>query len=460
MGTKIGEIINYMMDEGRSEMQTIKLISVNILRDYEVNKRISVTFSDHKISVMYGENGCGKTTILKLVNAFLSQNESVLYQEKVITMSITYSVNDKETTVSIRKKEENEIIKDENGKEILFVHKTFDWDQFNNSELVNVSSVLFGVNRGISNNSNNISEEEIYNCMIRSRYSRSIFQNRMDLQRFCIYLSRELRLSQKSRSGKNIKTRFDLSDNVLTIDDVSMDVIEELLVDRYRKARNQTISKVQKALFDTLTEEIDNPANYTNSINDDEYKRIIKEDRDRIILALESETQNPLSNRIVNILRSDKNDSPIIESGEKPLLRKLIINMHNELNDESIYLQTVNKLKEVFNKYIGPDKYLDITEDEAIIKFKNSQGSHKLELLSSGEKHLLVLLTIFVIEGNRRNLFMVDEPEISLNMAWQRDLLPLLNELAPNAEIIVASHSPSIAWADSNYLVEVGVSNE
>lgn len=50
---------------------------------------------------------------------------------------------------------------------------------------------------------------------------------------------------------------------------------------------------------------------------------------------------------------------------------------------------------------------------------------------------------------------MVDEPEISLNMIWQRKLLPLLNELATNAEIIVASHSPSIARANSKYLVEL-----
>mgnify|MGYP005779253465 FL=1 len=50
---------------------------------------------------------------------------------------------------------------------------------------------------------------------------------------------------------------------------------------------------------------------------------------------------------------------------------------------------------------------------------------------------------------------MVDEPEISLNMVWQRKLLPLLNELAPNAEIIVASHSPSITRANSKYLVEL-----
>lgn len=115
----------------------------------------------------------------------------------------------------------------------------------------------------------------------------------------------------------------------------------------------------------------------------------------------------------------------------------------------------MNRLTEIFNEYIGPDKYLQISSQEVYVGFRSSDETHKIGSLSSGERHLLVLLTIFVIEGNRRQLFMVDEPEISLNMIWQRKLLPLLNELAPNAEIIVASHSPSIARANSKYLVEL-----
>lgn len=126
-----------------------------------------------------------------------------------------------------------------------------------------------------------------------------------------------------------------------------------------------------------------------------------------------------------------------------------------QLNKETEYIQAVNRLEEIFNDYIGPEKYLQITEENVIVKFHSSEESHKIGFLSSGERHLLVLLTIFVIEGNNRQLFMIDEPEISLNMIWQRQLLPLLSELAPNAEIIVASHSPSVARENSNYLVEL-----
>ena len=244
-----------------------------------------------------------------------------------------------------------------------------------------------------------------------------------------------------------------MSSPILNIDSVSMDVIEELLVERYRRAKMISNDKVQKALFDTLAAACDSLDDI--DITEADYHKLLFENKERLILALMSGSTNTLSERIVEILKAVDEQGSVSENGENPLLKKLIVNMSNELNKESEYIQAVNRLEEIFNEYIGPEKYLQITEERAIVKFHSSKEAHKIDALSSGERHLLVLLTIFVIEGNTRNLFMVDEPEISLNMLWQRKLLPLLSELAPNAEIIVASHSPSIAKDNSNYLVEL-----
>ena len=68
----------------------IKLKAVEVKRKYAMNNILKVDFSDYKISVIYGENGCGKTTILRLISAFLAQNDSVFTQEKVMSMSMTY----------------------------------------------------------------------------------------------------------------------------------------------------------------------------------------------------------------------------------------------------------------------------------------------------------------------------------------------------------------------------------
>lgn len=67
-------------------------------------------------------------------------------------------------------------------------------------------------------------------------------------------LSRNLDMNQRRRRGRKIKSSLDLSSPVLNIDSVSMEVIEELLVERYGRAKMMSNDKVQKALFDTLAD--------------------------------------------------------------------------------------------------------------------------------------------------------------------------------------------------------------
>lgn len=64
--------------------------------------------------------------------------------------------------------------------------------------------------------------------------------------------------------------------------------------------------------------------------------------------------------------------------------------------------------------------------------------------LSSGEKQLIILLTETLIQREAQTVFIADEPELSLHIEWQRKIVPSLRKLNPNAQIIVATHSPEI----------------
>ncbi len=63
--------------------------------------------------------------------------------------------------------------------------------------------------------------------------------------------------------------------------------------------------------------------------------------------------------------------------------------------------------------------------------------------LSSGEKHLLLMLCNSIMSTGTRSVFIIDEPELSLNVKWQRKLIPVLLELSKHAAVqyIFATHS-------------------
>ncbi|AEI67445.1 putative ATP-binding protein [Corallococcus macrosporus] len=69
------------------------------------------------------------------------------------------------------------------------------------------------------------------------------------------------------------------------------------------------------------------------------------------------------------------------------------------------------------------------------------------EQLSSGELHLLYLMVSALTTRRRGTVIAIDEPELSMHIAWQRRLVRTLFQCASKAEpqFILATHSPDIA---------------
>ncbi|MCM1142639.1 MAG: ATP-binding protein [Muribaculum sp.] len=76
--------------------------------------------------------------------------------------------------------------------------------------------------------------------------------------------------------------------------------------------------------------------------------------------------------------------------------------------------------------------------------FKSDEKSHPYSDLSAGEKQLLLILLTVFLQENRESILIMDEPEISLHVDWQMQLLDIIYELNPNCQVIVSTHSPSM----------------
>lgn len=68
------------------------------------------------------------------------------------------------------------------------------------------------------------------------------------------------------------------------------------------------------------------------------------------------------------------------------------------------------------------------------------------DALSSGEQHELVLLYQLLFKVKPNSLILIDEPELSLHVAWQKQFLQDLQEIIKLAsfDILIATHSPQI----------------
>ncbi len=64
--------------------------------------------------------------------------------------------------------------------------------------------------------------------------------------------------------------------------------------------------------------------------------------------------------------------------------------------------------------------------------------------LSSGEKQLIIFLSEAILQESKDYIFLADEPELSLHVQWQEELVPNLLKINPNAQVIFATHSPDI----------------
>ncbi len=74
-----------------------------------------------------------------------------------------------------------------------------------------------------------------------------------------------------------------------------------------------------------------------------------------------------------------------------------------------------------------------------------------IDKLSSGEKQLLLILTTVFLQEERPSVLLMDEPEISLHISWQDQLVGVLRRLNPRCQLILTTHSPNIfasGWED------------
>ena len=104
-------------------------------------------------------------------------------------------------------------------------------------------------------------------------------------------------------------------------------------------------------------------------------------------------------------------------------------------------------------------KRVEISSNEGlIIRDKHTEKEIDLLKLSSGEKETIVLFYNLLFEISSGEILLIDEPEISLHIAWQRMFINDLKKIAElrNLTILVATHSPQMISGNRNIQIDLG----
>ena len=409
---------------------------------FKADDRIAtVDMSAKNVTVIFGDNGCGKTTFLKAINSFLSQDDEALLAIGIRSINCDVFDGHKETRVSV----------------VLSEHG-YDWASFDESPLSSSKSLSLGVERGISTQSMKIEPDVLLDSFMHPKWQSQFFGRERGIsysRKMIIELSEELSYFLRRKNAvrnRNRRPEIDFNKSHLYLQSIKIENIEELLLQRYRIARFTATKKIQSALFDTLSVAIDVENSSPRQFHPERQNlgpRIL-ESKDRIIEALDDGEDNNFKTRIVNILGKINQKGELEKILEHSLLSELFQNMIDELEVEKLILSAINLLVERFNAYLIGDKKLVVNGQEVFVRIDGER--HSVNELSSGERHILTFLALVLFEGQDRNFLIIDEPEISLNIKWQRELMSIFSELLPKTQIIVASHSPALAKRNPDYL--------
>ncbi len=431
----------------------------------------TINLKEENITLILGENGLGKTIILKMVKAFFDKNYNDLFsfpyrefrlffnEKEVIT--ILKEIDEEESNLIFRYRKTSDPKKNKNEFKLpisqfhrrSYYHK-YPKRSINYIDFDRHSSELeYFINRNSRHYIERVGREkwvdhkfgEVYSTreiitkfkdylpegIIKELYTKipDWLTNKSDL--FEAMLIETQRLLYKSKEGES-----EYKNSVIKYAQELAEKIKNKTV-----AATDLASNLDKNYPNRVVEEITKK----NKISDEEIKlglNHLSKRRELLnkvgLIDTEEEQFHPLNNTI--------------EGGQKnnDLLNIVLQVYINDSNKKlEIYDDLAKKLEiliDIINKRFLY-KTLSISKTNGFV-FKSTITEKEIPLsgLSSGEQHELVLFYQLLFDTLPSSLLLIDEPEISLHIKWQNHFIDDLQEVIKlnSFSAIIATHSPDI----------------
>jgi energy-coupling factor transporter ATP-binding protein EcfA2 len=414
------------------------------------NHPVSFNMED-RITMIHGPNGFGKTALLRIINGFFNSRYSELRSIPFAEFRLDFS-ND--THLLITKSSDDQTIENEKDKELTFhfVQPGLKPKRYSSSLAVDLKQNGLGLSI----------IEDIVPGLERIAHTTWFYlatQEKLSLedvwQRFGNFLPENLATVKKepkwlSEIQSSIDVRFIEVQRLL-----SLSGVPKAQVQRRRPSMMPSVDIYPQELAEDIKTKLAEYGALSQSLDRTFPARVVN---NKAPLELTEETLRKKLNKI------EEKRSRLIETGllDKDEYPDFQVEKHIDgttKNILSVYVQDVeNKLMlfkelatkiELFKKIIKQRflyKNMSISKDKGFT-FTTVDGKPLSPTnLSFGEQHELVMLYQLLFKVQPNSLVLIDEPEISLHVAWQVQFLKDLQEIIKlaNFDVLLATHSPDI----------------
>jgi predicted ATP-binding protein involved in virulence len=230
---------------------------------------------------------------------------------------------------------------------------------------------------------------------------------------------------------------------------INQDFKNKILIQSFDFLESQTINIVKD--FKDLRQKKDealsafenlNIVGFTKQVNTffDQLEDVLKEIRNK----QKDQPNEELSKDSIEFYQKWFNNQPQLQRIDKLIQ----FNQAYQTEIEKLY-EPLEKVISIINEFFSESRKQILIDSEGRITIKFKKGKEaKLFELSSGEKQIITMLghLIFFEEKfkKKEGIFIIDEPEVSLHLAWQEIFVKSIMEASPNTQFILATHSPAI----------------
>ena len=393
---------------------------------------------DNDVNVIIGRNGTGKTTFMNILHAVLTVDVDWLDDFEFNLVEIKLTNKNKTKTIKVAKDQQEDY--------------RFQSVQYSIS---NKKYVL-----RVANSNESVPLHFKRRLIEESEVLRDLLRELVNITTLSVYrIKKEYELDRRERVERKLMSPVDqiLADLLSRLASYNLELSDQ--------ARGVS-SKLQKEVLTSLLY-VDKPT----QIDGIKLEFNKKEEKRKLITAyrqlgvLDAKVRKDINQHIErvassiekmkNAISSSKDDEPVaFDFGPLEKIRQtndvVRMSLQAELQENEIFRQ-----REIFLKTLkGFIEDKDFEFINGVLKVYKEREV-PVEKLSSGEKQLIILFAESLLQREQPFVFIADEPELSLHVSWQREILPAIRLLNPNSQLIVATHSPEVAGKYSDKLVDM-----